>query len=463
MRRRHILPAAALSGALVLGALAMLLPGALVPTAVERAGAESEPTLAKAPLSLGNPFAAATLQLRRWLEPADAPPAAAAAPSLIFTQTLVAGNGDTLAGLLLKAGVARDDAHNAIAALKGYYNPRAIRPGHEIVVSFRVEGTEPETNVFAGFSLAPDFRKRVVVSRSDGGFVAEEVQAALSRDLARAAGTIARSLYVDGRRAEVPAPVLTEMIRAFSWDVDFQRDVKPGDAFAVVYEAVYDERDALVHNGNIALASLTLSGATKVLYRHTTGDGHTDYFDRNGQSVRKALLRTPIDGARLSSSYGKRTHPILGFTLMHRGVDFAAPTGTPIYAAGDGTIAIAGLNGAYGNYVQIRHNERYATAYAHLSRFGAGVRQGRRVRQGEIIGYVGTTGRSTGPHLHYEVLVGGQQTNPMSVKLPAGRKLEGRELARFQEARADLERRVAVLADEGVAVAAGESDAPRTH
>ncbi|MCH7814405.1 MAG: M23 family metallopeptidase, partial [Planctomycetes bacterium] len=169
------------------------------------------------------------------------------------------------------------------------------------------------------------------------------------------------------------------------------------------------------------------------------------YFDAKGRSARKALMRTPIDGARLSSVFGRRRHPILGYNKLHRGVDFAAPRGTPIYAAGNGVIVRAGRNGAYGKYVRIRHNARYATAYAHMSGFARGTRKGKRVTQGQVIGYVGTTGRSTGPHLHYEILAGGVRTNPMKLRMPSGRKLKGAELARFQQTRAGIERRYAEL------------------
>jgi murein DD-endopeptidase MepM/ murein hydrolase activator NlpD len=181
------------------------------------------------------------------------------------------------------------------------------------------------------------------------------------------------------------------------------------------------------------------------VYRHATGDGLTDYFDAQGRSARKALMRTPIDGARLSSRYGKRRHPVLGYTRMHRGVDFAASRGTPIYAAGNGSITHAGRNGGYGKYVRIRHNGRYSTAYAHMSRYGRGIRRGRRVSQGRIIGYVGSTGRSTGPHLHYEILSEGRQVNPLTLKMPSGRKLAGAELDRYHNARARLEGLAAAL------------------
>jgi len=188
----------------------------------------------------------------------------------------------------------------------------------------------------------------------------------------------------------------------------------------------------LVHAGQVRYALLELSGKPIRIYHYVPSDGKADFFDPRGESVRKSLLRTPIDGARLSSGFGMRQHPILGYTAMHRGVDFAAPTGTPIQAAGNGTIEMVGTNGGYGNYIRIRHTNAYATAYAHLSGFAKGLRKGNRVSQGQVIGFLGSTGSSTGPHLHYEVLSGGNQINPLSIKVAASRKLEGKELERYR-------------------------------
>jgi murein DD-endopeptidase MepM/ murein hydrolase activator NlpD len=240
---------------------------------------------------------------------------------------------------------------------------------------------------------------------------------------------------VSGRRAGIPDRVLLELIRAYSWDVDFQRDIRAGDGFQVMFDKLYDEHANHVHSSTIRFAALTLSGKRHAIYRYTTRDGTDDYFDDQGRSARKALMRTPINGARLSSGFGKRRHPILGYTKMHRGVDFAAARGTPIYAAGNGVVVKSGRNGAYGNYVKIRHNSRYSTAYAHMRRINKNARRGKRVKQGQVIGTVGATGRVTGPHLHYEILVGGRRTNPLKVKMPSGRKLKGRELESFLAAR----------------------------
>ena len=192
-------------------------------------------------------------------------------------------------------------------------------------------------------------------------------------------------------------------------------------------------------------AALTLSGQRRELTRFTPSSGKTDYFDQKGRSVRKTLMRTPIDGARLSSGFGMRRHPILGYSRMHRGVDFAAPKGTPIYAAGDGVVERAGRNGGYGKYIRLRHNGSYKTAYAHLSGYAKGVKRGRRVRQGQIIGYVGSTGQSTGPHLHYEVMVNGKQVNPRKIKLPSGEKLKGADLEAFLAIRGETQRLAAAV------------------
>jgi murein DD-endopeptidase MepM/ murein hydrolase activator NlpD len=347
---------------------------------------------------------------------------------------------------LTEAGIPGDLTHAAIAALSKRFNPRRIRPGQEVTIRFEpADGAADGTyGRFTGLSVSPWFDHRITVARlSGGGFEAAEEKVDLKRTLVRHEGEISRSLFLDGEKAGIPAPVLARMIRAFSWDVDFQRDIRPGDAFQVMHERFFDDTGEAIHDGKILFASLTLDRVRHAIYLHKPKDGGGDFFNEKGESAQKALMRTPIDGARLSSGFGRRRHPTLGYTKMHRGVDFAAPSGTPIYAAGSGLVETAGRNGAYGNYVRIRHNARYATAYAHMSRVTT--RQGRRVRQGQVIGYVGTTGRSTGPHLHYEILIGGRQTNPMSVKMPSGRKLKGAELARFQGIRAELDRTFAAL------------------
>jgi murein DD-endopeptidase MepM/ murein hydrolase activator NlpD len=254
-------------------------------------------------------------------------------------------------------------------------------------------------------------------------------------------GSIKSSLYLSAIKAGVPNPVLMELIRIYSWDVDFQRGINNGDRFEVLFEKLFTEDGKFARYGKVLYGNLILQGKSNSLYRYKTTEGLIDYFDAKGQSARKALMRTPINGARLSSGFGKRRHPILGYTKFHRGIDFAAPRGTPIYAAGSGTVVNIGRNGAYGKYIRIRHGAGFETAYAHLSRFNRKKRRGTRVKQGEIIGFVGSTGRSTGPHLHFEILKNRRQINPLKLKLPSGKKLSGKELKLFHSFRVKLDQR----------------------
>ena len=358
--------------------------------------------------------------------------------------TLEVEKGDTLMDILLGQGIAQKEAHAAITALTALVDPKRIRPGQELTLTFGPGG--PAKDRLEAVTMSVSYDRDVAVRRAgDDSFVADQIEKELTREAVRAGGAIRSSLLEAGIAADVPMPVMIELIRAYSFDVDFQRDIQAGDSFDMVFERYFDDRGREVHNGGILYAILTLSGRAMRVYRYEASDGEEDYFDATGASVRKALLRTPIDGARISSRYGKRRHPILGYNKMHQGIDFAAPTGTPIMAAGNGVVELAGRNGAYGNYVRIRHKGSYATAYAHLSKLGRGIAAGGRVKQGQVIGYVGSTGRSTGPHLHYEVLRDGHQVNPQKVKMPSGRSLDGAELARFQAVREEMNRLVATL------------------
>ena len=364
-------------------------------------------------------------------------------PVATVVKTVAVARGGTLMATLVKAGADRREAHEAITSLRAFYDPRRLMPGQKITLTLgRGEGEDGRPRLLA-VAVDASVEHDVVARRgADGSFFPLEIKKPLRRDFARVRGTIDNSLYGAAEQSGVPVGIIMRLIRLYSWDVDFQRDIQPGDGFEIFFERLYNRAGEPVKDGEIVHATMTLSGTELRLYRYELDDGTIDYFDEKGQSVRKALLRTPVDGARLSSGYGKRKHPVLGYTKMHRGVDFAAPSGTPIMAAGDGVVEVAGRNGAYGKYVRIRHNQEYKTAYGHLKAFRKGIKRSRRVRQGDIIGYVGSTGRSTGPHLHYEVHRGGRQTNPMSVKLPTGMKLAGQELAAYQSYRAGIEERI---------------------
>ncbi|AMW34950.1 M23 family metallopeptidase [Haematospirillum jordaniae] len=360
-------------------------------------------------------------------------------PATPRIHTVKIEQGDTLMGALISAGVERQDAHSAIEALRSVYDPRSLRVGDEITVTF--DEPENQHQLFQGFSLEPSPAFKVQSSRSDdGSFSSSSIKTPLNDEMVRIEGDIGTSLFAAAGEAGVPVDIIQNLINIFSYDVDFQRDIQKGDRFALLIRRKVTPRGEPVGDAVLLYAAMTLSGRTTALWRHESKDGRIDYFNSKGESVRKALLRTPINGARLTSGFGTRVHPVLGYSRMHKGVDFAAPRGTPIYAAGDGVIEIAGFKGSYGNYVRLRHNNEYATAYAHMSAIGKGIATGKRVRQGEVIGYVGTTGRSTGPHLHYEIIKKGKQVNPLGVKFPTGNVLAGAELRRFQGQRATMEK-----------------------
>jgi murein DD-endopeptidase MepM/ murein hydrolase activator NlpD len=348
--------------------------------------------------------------------------------------------GDTLMDLLVKNSVPRNEAYEAIQALRKVYDPRALNPGHAITVYFHQDPAIADPT-FSGLEIEKDVISSVRVSRDEnGGYKADKEEKEVNSVLKGFSGKIDSSLYVSAKAQGVPDSVIIDLIRMYSWGVDFQRDIQTGDAFEVMYEQYQTADGAVVPGkGDIVYAKLTLSGNDMPFYLYKDSAGDADYFDETGQSAKKTLMKTPIDGARLSSGFGMRKHPVLGYSKMHKGVDFAAPRGTPIYAAGDGTIVRIGPFSSYGKYVKIRHRNGLETAYAHLNGFKAGLKSGSRVKQGQVIGYVGSTGRSTGPHLHYEVIMSGRQVNPNSIKLPTGKALAGADLKKFKSVVASLD------------------------
>ncbi len=244
---------------------------------------------------------------------------------------------------------------------------------------------------------------------------------------------IYQSLYTDGLKNSIPQEILVKLIKLFSFDLDFQRDIKKNTVVSISYDFNQINENNKIEYKDINYALISIEGKKLEYFKFVTDDGFVDYFNKDGKNVKKSILKTPLDGARISSNYGMRKHPISGFNKMHKGVDFAAPKGTPIYAGGNGIIEYVGNNGGYGKYIRIRHNNEYKTAYAHLSSFKKGISKGVRVNQGDIIGYVGSTGNSTGPHLHYEILFQNKHINPLKLKLPSGKILEGIELERFKQ------------------------------
>ncbi|MDG2243489.1 MAG: M23 family metallopeptidase [Rhodospirillaceae bacterium] len=396
------------------------------------------------------------------VETAEASAALRLSPIIISTASikvlakteLTVGRGDTLLGLLQKNKIASADAHAAVTALNEIFDPRDMRVGQKIVVSATKNSSAPDLDAIR-IAVRPGHDVIALRSQTDT-FSATTLKARTNLEIQAFTGVINSSLYEAAVDKGVPSSVLVDMIRLFSYDVDFQRDIRTNDSFELMFERSITENGLVVSNGEIEYASMTLRGKTFKIYAYEHTENHIDYYNEDGKGTRKALMRTPINGARLSSSFGRRKHPVLGYTKMHRGVDFAAPRGTPIYAAGDGVIEKRQRWSSFGNYIRIRHGDGFATAYAHMKGFAKGYKVGSRVKQGAVIGYVGTTGRSTGPHLHYEVLKNGGQVNPMKVRFPASKSLTGEELLAFQAVRqstdvawsnAFLERDVASLSD----------------
>ncbi len=345
---------------------------------------------------------------------------------------------DTLTDLMDRIGADRAEANAALYSLydNGLIDPRRLRPGLAIEATF-----DESSNALLGLVIRPDSDRALTVARSStGGYTARETRASLTPTYRRVSGSVTTSLYEAALAGGARDQQVVDFAEVFAYDVDFQREIREGDQFEMVYEAFVDERGNPVRNGEVVYASLNGYATNRAFYLFTPSDDDgTDYFDRAGESATKFLMKTPINGARLSSSFGMRRHPISGYTKLHKGTDFAAPTGTPVYAAGNGVIVRASRNGGYGNYVRIQHANGYETAYAHLSGYGPGIREGVRVRQGQVIGFVGSTGASTGPHLHYEVLYNGNQVDAMQLRLPTGRKLDGLMLDDFQVARTAMD------------------------
>ena len=347
--------------------------------------------------------------------------------------------GDTLEKILRNNNFNNDEIFDAIKETKKVFNPKNIVHGQTIEIKYQL--TNKNKKKIESISVPLEFNKNFLLESSEGKFLAKIVSKKTIKRVIKKNGFITDSLYLSALRSGIDVKTITATIRIFSFSVDFQRDIWPKDTFEILYEEELLKYDTTKKESrNILYANLVLkSGVSLKLYRFENEKGEIEYFDETGKSAQKLLMKTPIEGARISSGYGKRKHPILGYNVAHRGVDFAAPKGTPVYAAGDGSIEEKGRKGAYGKYINIRHANNYKTAYAHLSKFA---KTSGRVKQGQIIGYVGSTGRSTGPHLHYEIIKNGKRINPQRLKLPSGKKLKGKELKIFLEEKNKIDRRL---------------------
>ncbi|WP_416878755.1 M23 family metallopeptidase [Litorimonas sp.] len=346
--------------------------------------------------------------------------------------TLTIESGDSLGPLLQDNGLSGNEAYRVTEAFAEVYPPRKVRVGQKFSLYF-------QDGMLQNLIFRPTVEKTVFVDRQDDSFSAREVSAEFKYETVGVRAKIDNSLYLDATRLGAPDKVVAQFASIYEYSVDFQRDIQPGDEFEMFFEVARDRKGEIIKAGDLLYTSFSPRGKTSSYWLYEDSEGLENFYDLDGKTAKRKLRTTPINGARLSSSFGRRKHPILGYTKMHSGTDFAAPRGTPIMAAGSGIVERANRYGSFGNYIRIRHTDGYKTAYAHMSKFANGVRAGSRVTQDQIIGYVGTTGRSTGPHLHYEVMHHGKKINPSRLSQLDGKPLAKSEMAAFAERRAEIE------------------------
>ena len=337
--------------------------------------------------------------------------------------------GDTFEKIVNKIEISKEEKETVLGQLSKFKSISKLYKGQKI--SFKLDNTYPIKVV--EISVDQSKTKLLVFNRLKDldKFEYKEINKSLNKIITYKETVITNSLYDSAVKQGIKPNIIIEFARIYGFQIDFQRDIWKNDSFQIIYENFEDDKGKILETGNILYANLILQGKENNLYIFETKDGY-EHFDKAGKSIRKSLMKTPINGARLSSSFGMRKHPILGYNKMHRGTDFAAPEGTPIMASGDGKVIRARWCGGGGNCIKIKHNSTYATVYAHLKNFARGIKEGVRVKQGQIIGYVGSTGMSTGPHLHYEVIINGKKVNSQKLKLPSGKILKGKERKLFE-------------------------------
>jgi murein DD-endopeptidase MepM/ murein hydrolase activator NlpD len=359
--------------------------------------------------------------------------------------TVKVRSGESLEKAVTRAGVNAGEAHAFVRALGQVYDPSALEGGAalEAAVAKPQAGEGPVKLI--GLSMRTGPVSAVTVSKTwDGALRLRELEEKVRDETMVAEGEMSGSLQASAERAGANSTITRQLVKVFSHKLDFSRDLRSGDRFRLVFDRTLTESGRVVKTGDLLYAEVQAKGRTTRFYRFVK-DGRAQYFDEHGRNIRGFLLRTPVDGARMTSRFGLRLHPILNYLKMHQGIDFAAGTGTPVLAASDGVVVEARRWGGYGNWLRIRHANGYETGYAHLS--GYAVRTGQRVAQGQLVGYVGSTGRSTGPHLHYEVWKNGARVNPTGAKVPTGTILEGRELVAFHLQKAKVEAALAGVSE----------------
>lgn len=376
------------------------------------------------------------------------PPAPPTVPALSYPRKLALkiGRGDNLLSILLANHVHDADAKKVMAALKSKVNPSQLTVGQKISLTLARHETVGDKAAVRDLAIRlPSLDKIELQRLENGDFNVAAIKPPITEKTYRGFGKVRSSLFQAGADGGIPATAMREIVRAFSYDVDFQREIHPGDTIEVLIDRAKGKDGKYSGVGTIRYAALTLQGKKQEIFRFKNGMGELAWFDGAGNSIKKSLLRTPLDAAHITSGFGLRTHPILGYSKMHKGVDFGATTGTPIMAAGDGVVDFKGWKGGYGNFVVIRHNAKYQTAYGHISRFG-NISVGNRVRQGQVIAYVGMTGAATGPHLHYEVVENDTQVNPVAKQFNMNNSLTGKTLAAFKAGKTQALKELAGLA-----------------
>tara|TARA_Y100001970_G_scaffold76014_1_gene96440 strand:- start:2536 stop:3837 length:1302 start_codon:yes stop_codon:yes gene_type:complete len=343
--------------------------------------------------------------------------------------------GDTFAEIVKKLNLPSKEKELIINKLSEYKFINNLYYGQKI--SFKLNNSKPIKVI--QISVEQSKTKSFVLNRINNlnKFEHKEISKNLDQVVVYKESIISNSLYSSAIDVGIEPNIIIDFARIYGFQIDFQRDIWKNDSFQIVYETFLDSNNKVLDTGKILYANLILQGKENDLYIFKTKEGY-EHFDQAGRSIKKSLMKTPINGARLSSSFGMRKHPILGFNKMHRGTDFAAPEGTPIMASGDGKVIRARWCGGGGNCIKIRHNSTYSTVYAHLKNFARGIREGVRVKQGQTIGYVGSTGMSTGPHLHYEVIINGKKVNSQTLKLPSGKVLKNKERELFEVSKIKL-------------------------
>ena len=340
-------------------------------------------------------------------------------------------NGDSIQKILKKFKIPNNQIQNIIEQYKKYSHPNKLLAGVSIDIVIEKK-LSVEENSISKFSIPISKSTTIeIIKNEENKITSKKIITRLYKKQVLAENIILDNLYSSAIKADVNPDTIVEFARIFGFEIDFQRDIRKKDYFKIVYDKYFDEYGQFVKSGSILYAYMSVNGREITLYKFGK-DKDYGYFDINGKSVEKALMKTPINGARLSSSFGMRKHPILGFNKMHKGTDFAAKEGTPIMASGSGTVVLAKWCGGGGNCIKIKHNSTYQTIYAHMKNFAKGIKVGKKVKQGQIIGYVGSTGMSTGPHLHYEVLINNKKVNSQKLKLPSGKILKNNERQLFE-------------------------------